>query len=143
MHTGSMGMGYSMEARGQFAYSGGFGRIKFAYNRFGFYHWLAGIYQKKYIWGKSYFSREQFYRPSNPQTLAQQNWRAVHAFAWTLWRLASSDTQKMLNKKGNLKHMTGPNLFFSHWLFIPTGSFGYELFGYAGFGSNYQFDKNF
>src|SRR5574343_1729482 len=124
MRTGAMQKGYSVEARGQFGYSGGFGRLKFDYNRFGFYHFLCGIYKKKYLWGKSYISKMQFYRPTNPRTVLQQEWRSVCAYAWVLWALVDINTRKLWKIQAQKKHITGPNLFMSRWLSSPSGGFG-------------------
>mgnify|MGYP007099592342 CR=1 FL=1 len=52
MRTGALGKLLSIEARGKFGYSGAFGRIAFGFNRFGFYNWYCGIYQKKNLLGK-------------------------------------------------------------------------------------------
>lgn len=133
----------SLDARGRFGYSGGFGRIAFGYTRLGFYSWYAGTYQKKYRGGKSFIARQRITWGSNPQTQKQQEWRAVCAYAWILWRLVSSENKLLWKIKGNKKHITGANLFMSRWLSYPSGGFGNIFFSYNSFGSTYQFDKNF
>ena len=117
MHTGAIGKAISVEARGKFGYSGAFGRIAFGYNRFGFYSWWCGIYQKKYIWGKPYFSKMKFYRPTNPQTLTQQAWRENIKTGVLAWRdLPSLDKIDFNNRAVPLK-MSGYNLFLREWLY--------------------------
>jgi len=123
-----------LDIRGTFGYSGAFGRIAFGFNRFGFYDWRCGIYQKKYYFGKPYISKMKFYRSSNPRTLAQQNWRAVCAYAWILWADVSAPARKSLAERGAKIGITGANLFMSEWLSTPTYGFGKILFGYNGFG---------
>lgn len=134
MRTGGMGKLLSMDARGKFGWSGGFGRIAFGYTRFGFYSWYAGIYQKKYYFGKPYISRMKFYRPTNPQTVKQQNWRAVHAYAVALWQAFETSVKTAYNKRAQRKKMSGYNLWLSEYLGYPTHGFGAILFGYNGFG---------
>ena len=136
MRTGNMGKLLSLDSRGKFGYSGGFGRIAFGYTRLGFYNWYCGIYQKKYFYGKPFISRSKFYRPTNPRTIKQQNWRAVCAYAWVLWALVDPAIKEKYKLRGAMNHMTGPNAFMSEWLKTPTHGFGNILFGYNAFGLN-------
>jgi hypothetical protein len=117
MHTGALGKVLSGEARGKFGYSGGFGRIAFGYTRFGFYNWYAGIYQKKYYFGKPYISRMKFYRPKNNQKPTQQLWRGVFKDGKAQYDLLSDEQKLVYKKRGILKHITGYNIFMSEWLF--------------------------
>jgi len=131
MRAGTMGKLHSMDGRGKFGYSGGFGRIAFGYTRLGFYHWLCGIYQKKYYYGKPHISRQRFTWGSNPRTLAQQNWRFVLAYGLVLWRALDSAQKLKYNKRAKGKIMSGYNLFLREWLQYPTVGFGSMLFGYV------------
>lgn len=143
MRTGNMGKLLSLDARGRFGYSGGFGRIAFGYTRLGFYNWFCGTYQKKYYYGKPFIARQRITWGYNPQTEKQQSWRAVCAYAWVLWALVDVEIRELWKKKGNLKHITGPNLFMSRWLSMSSGGFGNIYFSYNNFGRIYQFDKNY
>lgn len=134
MHTGSMGKLLSLDARGSFGRSGGFGRIAFGFTYLGYYEWYAGIYQKKYYFGKPYISRMKFYRPTNPRTLKQQNWRAVCANGWTYWNSLTIEQKENYRIEGIKKRMSGANCFMSFWLKNPSRGFGNILFGYTGFG---------
>lgn len=131
MRTGGMGKLLSLDARGKFGYPGGFGRIAFGYTRFGFYSWYAGIYSKKYFFGKPYISRMKFYRPTNPQTIKQQNWRSVHSYATYLWQNFDSDVKAPYEFKARIKRMTGYNFFLSYFLSYPPHSFGAIYFGFG------------
>ena len=111
-----MGKLLSLDARGKFGYSGGFGRITFGYTRLGFYSWWCGIYQKKYYYGEPYISRSKFYRPTNPRTELQQSWRAVVASGWDEWNTFDTETKKEWRLRGAMRHITGPNAFMSEWL---------------------------
>lgn len=116
MHTGAIGKGMSLDARGKFGFSGGFGRIAFGYNRFGFYSWYAGVYQKKYYFGKPYISRQKFNWGSNPQTEFQQLWRAQVASGWVAWFALTSDQKWQYRDRAKNLTMTGANLFMREWL---------------------------
>ena len=129
-----MQKGYSFDARGKFGYSGAFGRIAFGYNRFGFYHFLAGIYSKKYYYGKPYISKMKFYRPTNPRTTAQQNWRAICAYFVTIWQAFDISIKNNFKKRAPDKRMSGYNLFLSEALRRPPAGFGNILFSYNNFG---------
>lgn len=116
MRTGNLGKLYSLDARGKFGYSGGFGRIAFGYTRLGFYNWFCGIYQKKYFYGKPFISRSKFYRPTNPQTELQQAWRGVVASGWDEWNTFTAEKKEEYKKIGDSRRITGPNAFMSEWL---------------------------
>lgn len=116
MHVGNMGKLLSLDARGSFGYSGGFGRIAFGYTRLGFYNWYCGIYQKKYYFGKPYISRMKFYRPTNPQTARQQLWRSVVASGWEEWATYDIEQKNQWKLRGRNRRITGANMFMSEWL---------------------------
>jgi hypothetical protein len=116
MHVEPMGKGMSLDARGTFGYSGAFGRIAFGFNRFGFYHWYCGIYQKKYYFGKPYISKEKFYRPTNPQTERQMLWRGVVTSGHNEWASFDIETKEQYRLRARGLPMTGYNLFMREWL---------------------------
>lgn len=130
MRTGNLGKLLSIDARGSFGRSGAFGRIAFGFTWLGYYSWYAGIYQKKYYYGKPYISRQKFYRPTNPRTDKQQSWRAVCAYGWVLWNSLTDEQKKEYYEKAKVRRISGPNLFMSLWLKNPTWGFGMALFGY-------------
>jgi hypothetical protein len=117
MHTGPMGKCLSGDARGKFGYSGGLGRLMLGYNRLGFYNWYCGIYQKKYLWGKPYISRQKFYRPTNNQKEKQQIWRGVFRDGKTQYDLLTTEQKIEYKKRGAVQQITGYNLFMSEWLY--------------------------
>ncbi len=116
MRVDGIEKGISLDARGKFGYSGGFGLIAFGYTRFGFYTWLAGIYQKKYFHGKSAIVRQRFSWGKNNQTPDQQAWRAVMASGVSAWQALSSDDKKSFNFRAKNLIMSGYNLFLREWL---------------------------
>jgi hypothetical protein len=134
MRTGTMGKLLSLDARGKFGYSGGFGRIAFGYTRLGFYNWYCGIYQKRYYYGKPYISKSKFYSSTGGNTLKQINNRAVLAYMWVLWAFVDQKIKEKYKINGAKIGITGANFFMSEWLKTPTSGFGSMLLGYNGFG---------
>jgi len=124
----------SIDARGAFGFSGGFGKIRFGFNRFGFYTKYAGIYSKQNNKAPFAISLKQHYRPTNPQTIHQQNWRFTLAYAWFLWSNVSAIDKEKWRLKGLDKYMSGSNAFTSNFLKNPTGGFGKILFSFNRFG---------
>ncbi len=105
-----------IDIRGKIGRGGGFGRIALGYNFFGFYSKYSGIYQKKYYFGKPYISKMKFFRPTNPQTVPQQAWRAVFADGKNAWDILDAPTKEIYRKKGQRKKMSGYNYFQSEYL---------------------------
>jgi hypothetical protein len=116
MRTGALNKLYSIDARGKLGYAGGFARITFGYNRFGFYEWLCGVYQKKYMWGRSYISKQRFYRSIDTKTDAQLAWRAVFVEGKQAYDALSSEEKQAWRDRTKRKTMTGYNLFMSEYL---------------------------
>lgn len=108
--------GLGMDIRRKFGRGGGFGRVAFGYNYFGFYSKYSGIYQKHYYYGEAYISKMKFYRPTNPQTVDQQNWRAVMADAVLAWQSLDLDAKKIFNKRAVQYKISGYNLFLRDYL---------------------------
>lgn len=106
----------SLDARGKFGYSGGFGAIRYGYACFGFFSEYAGIYQKK--WGSKSLTiaRQRFYGPTNPRTVAQQAWRAVFAAGWGEYRALTDAEKVRLSKLARSYQLSGPQLFMRYWL---------------------------
>ncbi len=105
-----------IDIRGSLGRGGGFGRVALGFNYFGLYSRYSGIYQKKYYFGKPYISKMKFYRPTNPQTEAQQAWRAVFASAKGAWTSLDPETKEAYRLRGQRKQMTGMNFYISEYL---------------------------
>ncbi len=116
MRTGGMGKLLSLDARGKFGWSGGFGRIALGQTRLGFYNWYAGIYSKKYYYGKPYISRMKFYRPTNNRTEGQQAWRGVFASGMAAWSALDDETKEQYKIKAKKLKMIGYNLYMREYL---------------------------
>ncbi len=124
----------SLDARGAFGFSGGFGKIRFGYTKLGYYTKYAGIYSKQHNKKPFAISLKQFYRPSNPKTVKQMNWRYTLAYFWEVWYTLTPTEKESWRLKGMKKKMTGANAFMSQQLKNPTGGFGKILFSYNRFG---------
>jgi len=105
-----------LDMRGTLGRGGGFGRVTFGYNWFGFYSKYFGIYSRKYYYGEAYISKMKFYRPTNPQTIVQQAWRSVFADGKSAWGVLNAQTKEIYRKKGMKLKMTGMNAYLSEYL---------------------------
>lgn len=77
---------------------------------------LAGIYQLKGAPGRRVLSKSKFYRPSNPRTPPQQNWRAIFRAGVLLWQGLTPDARTPYNEEARRLRMSGFNLFMREWL---------------------------
>jgi len=116
MRTGTMGKLLSLDARGKFGFSGGFGRIAFGYNRLGFYNWYCGMYQKKYYYGKPHISRQRFAWGKNNQLEKQQLWRGVFADGKVAYDNLTNEDKQIWRIRGGKRRLTGYNCYMSEWL---------------------------
>ena len=116
MRCGNMGKLLSLDARGRFGYSGGFGRVAFGYTRLGFYNWYCGIYQKRYYYGEPYISKSKFYSSTGGNTERQQYMRGLITTGWAEWATFDAETKLAWRQRGAKRHITGPNCFMSEWL---------------------------
>lgn len=106
----------SFDVRGEFGYSGGYGLARYSLGRWGFFEPFAGCYSRKKTlkgWGTS---RMAFYRPTNPQTPAQQAWRAKFALAISGYQSLTADQKKALNKEARKYRLSGLTLSVRRYL---------------------------
>lgn len=106
----------SLEPKGSFGFSGGFGLIRYGNTRFGFYSKFSGIYRRQLTARGPGVSRMVFYRPSNPKTPAQQAWRATFAAAWPVYNALTDAEKKALSKEARKYRLSGPSLFLRRYL---------------------------
>lgn len=109
----------SVDVRGEFGFSCGFGKGKWNLGRWGFYSPYAGIFSGKVTKKGRGLSQMIFYRPSNPQTPIQQAWRAKFTAGKAAWDALTPDEKLALSKEAQGRGMTGYNLFQSRWLRTP------------------------
>lgn len=78
----------------------------------------SGFYRIRRINGKQYHEVLPFYKPSNPQTLAQQAWRYIFRDAIDAWRLLSPEQKAVWKQKGARRMIPAYNAFISAYLLI-------------------------
>lgn len=131
MRTDKLGQRINIDNRGKLGRGCGFSRVAFGYNTFGNYSFFFGIHQKHYYYGKPYLCNMRFYRPTNPRTVGQQNWRAVHAYGVFLWQNFSSELKETYELLGGKLKLPGYNVFLSNFLKVKPRGFGAVYFGYG------------
>lgn len=115
---------FALQARGKGGSAGGAGFARFGSGRFGQGSAGGGIYQRRVtgynhtgvIAGrprKTYFVKMRNYRPTNPQTPAQQAHRAKMTAAVAAWTSLTEDEKKYYNERGKRANKVGRNLFIS------------------------------
>ena len=106
----------SMQARGSFGYSCGYGLIKRGLNRFGLYTQYAGIYSLKKTKKGKEVSRMVFYRPTNPRTTKQQNHRNKFEIDVNVWHGLLPYQKIQYNNLAKSRRISGYNLFISEYI---------------------------
>lgn len=106
----------SLRPTKKFGYSGGFGLLRFGYNRFGFYNELCGIYARRHTLKGVQITRMPFYRPTNPQTGPQMAWRAVFATGLSTWGGFTEPQKNVYRVRARGNRMSGFNLFMREYL---------------------------
>lgn len=106
----------SLSARGKLGYTAGVGFARCGYSRCASSKRFGGIYQRKITRAGGATSRMRYYAPANPQTEAQQDWRAIFATGWEAYALLTPDEKVILSKEARNYRMTGPNLFMRRFL---------------------------
>jgi hypothetical protein len=76
----------------------------------------AGIYQIKHTFEGPRISHEKLYRPTNPQTATQQNWRGIFTSGVQAWQGLTSDDKGLYNQRAKRQRLSGFNLFMREWL---------------------------
>jgi hypothetical protein len=111
-----MGKVMSLDVRGQIGFTSGCGLARCGYSRCGASKDFGGIYQRKKTLAGWRTSRMRYYRPTNPQTEPQQDWRAELTAGWEAYSALTSEEKVVLSRKARLLRMSGPNLFMRKWL---------------------------
>lgn len=118
---------YATGARRKLGWGNGFGFIRFADAKFGDSNRSAGIYQRRVtgynqtgrIAGrprKGYYVKMRKYRPTNPQTTAQQAQRQKMTDAIISWQGLTNEQQSEYNKRAIKQGRAGYLLYRSEYL---------------------------
>lgn len=76
----------------------------------------AGIYQRKYQFGKPITSREKFYMQNKPRTANQNAAAATFAAGMAAWALLTDDQKEVYNNKAKKYRIEGVNLFMREYM---------------------------
>lgn len=106
----------SLQPRGHFGFSGGYGLARYSIGRWGFFSEFAGIYQRHSTARGPGVSRMVFYRPTNPQTPAQQAWRSVFAAGMGVYSGLTDAEKKALSVEARKYRLSGLTLFLRRYL---------------------------
>ena len=106
----------SLDVRGKLGYCAAAGFARCGYSRAGAPKEFGGIYQKRMTRSGKQVSRTRYYRPTNPQTVPQQAWRAKMAEMWGVYNALTTDEKKALSKEARRYKLSGPQLFASRYL---------------------------
>lgn len=106
----------SLGVRGKLGFCAAAGFARCGYSRAGAPKEYGGIYQKRATSKGKQVSRTRYYRPTNPQTEAQQAWRAKMAEMWGVYNSLTPEEKLALSKKARRYKLSGPQLFASRYL---------------------------
>ena len=106
----------SIDASGAFGKGGGLGLMTLGFNYLGYYTKYAGIYVHYKNPGFRYLLRKKHYRPTNPHTIPQENWRDVFRAGRALWATLTPEDHLYWHKRGQNERMSGLNLFMRYYL---------------------------
>jgi len=111
-----MEQGMSLQLRGQLGFNSGCGMARCGYSRCGASKIFGGIYQRTKTLEGWRIVRKRYHRPTNPQTVPQQAWRAVFAAGVSGYQALTSDQKKALNIEARKYRQSGLTLFLRRYL---------------------------
>lgn len=105
----------------------GFGFIRLGHSTFGAVAHAGGVYQKRvtgynntgrkaHLPRKAYYVRMRYYRPTNPNTPAQQAGRSKFADAVAGWAALTAAEKEEYNKRAHKRSRRGRNLYISEYM---------------------------
>ena len=77
---------------------------------------VYGIYRIQPTLQGQIIIKQDFYIPSNPQTVSQQTNRTIFADAVFTWQGLTDNQKEVYNKKTKYKNLSGYNLYISEYL---------------------------
>ena len=105
----------------------GFGFIRLGHSTFGTIAHVGGVYQKRvtgynntgrkaHLPRNAYYVRMRYYRPTNPNTPAQQAGRSKFADAVAGWAALTAAEKEEYNKRAHKHSRRGRNLYISEYM---------------------------
>jgi hypothetical protein len=77
---------------------------------------IFGIYRRRPTRKGVTLVKMDFYTPTNPQTEAQQAWRAIFSAGVAAWQALSEEAQDIWKEEARYRPLTGFNLFLRDYL---------------------------
>lgn len=116
-----------LQQKGSIRRGDGLGFIRCGHSSLGAVAYIGGIYQKRVTgynnYGrrpnlprKSYYVRMRYYRPTNPNTPAQQAGRSKFAEAVASWKGLSTAQKTIYNNRAHRQSRRGQNLYISEYM---------------------------
>lgn len=116
-----------LQEKGSIRRGDGFATIRFGHSAFGAVAHVGGVYQKrrankrgrdgtKYKPGDSFYVKMRYYRPTNPNTPAQQAGRTKFAEAIAGWQALSPVDKQNYNSKAKRHSRNGYSLYISEYM---------------------------
>jgi len=108
--------GMGMEVRNKVGAPSAYGAAGYGIFEYGCGAKFFGIYQIRTRPRGKIVVKEKYYVPTNPQTPAQQAWRANLADAIAAWKALTPNEKSVYNERTKYKHISGINLFTREYL---------------------------
>lgn len=116
-----------LQQRGSIRRGDGLGFIRCGHSRLGSTAYIGGIYQKRVTgynnYGRrpdlprvSYYVKMRYYKPTNPNTAAQQARRSKFAEAVASWKGLSAAQKMIYNNRAHRQSRRGQNLYISEFM---------------------------
>jgi hypothetical protein len=106
----------SFEIRGRLGKPNELGATFCGWSVLGDYSPLAGLYQRRPRKTGQIFVRMRDHIVPNPQTPAQQAWRAIFSSGVNAWQALTAEQKQVYNKKKWPRHMIGFSRFMREYL---------------------------
>ena len=107
---------HSFEAHKKVGLPNGYGRILYGISKYGINDERAGIYRTAHHDGRRFTQKMKFYRPTNPQTEAQQTWRGVFADGVLAWQNLTPAEKAQYNESAKPRKLNGFMYYMRLWL---------------------------
>lgn len=116
-----------LQQRGSIRRGDGLGFVRFGHSAFGAFGLAGGVYQRRHRIKKDslgrptgqkevFFVKERYYRPTNPNTPAQQANRSKFALANAGWASLTAAEKKQWNSRATRQSRSGQRLYISWFM---------------------------
>jgi len=116
--------------RGQFGFSafgqvltfytpGQFGDARYGKDFFGAIYRITGVWRRKRFSGGKKYLCQNYYFPTNPRSIPQQNNRTKFANAVLAWQNLTTSQKEYYNDRESGRKMSGYNIFLHNFMSSP------------------------